>query len=319
CSVSGKHNYSFGDKFATREAYGFELVDLIAENENVIAVDAEVSNSTHADEVKKICPERFIETFISEQNLVGVVLGLSKKGCKVFGSTFSAFFTRAHDQIRMASLSDGNFTLCGSHAGVSIGEDGASQMGLEDIAMFRALPNSIVLYPADAVATEKIVGLADKNKGLKYIRTTRGKTEVIYKKNEKFELGDFKVLRESKKDKVVLVGAGVTLYECLKAQKELEKKRISCAVVDVFSVKPFDGERFTNFVKRHGKRVVVCEDHRPEGGIGEMISGVLNGTGFEIEHLAVREIPHSGKPEELLKKYCIDSVAIGKSVKKLVR
>jgi transketolase len=317
CTPRGEHSYSLGDKVATREAYGFELVDLLAGNENVLAVDAEVSNSTHAEEVKKICPEKFVETFISEQNMAGICLGLSKKGFNVFGSTFAAFLTRAHDQIRMAALSSADFTLCGSHAGVSIGEDGASQMGLEDISMFRALPESVVLYPADAIATEKLVRLAAKTRGLKYIRTTRGKTDVIYNRGENFELGEFKVLRQSRKDKVVLVGAGITLYECLKAWEKLGRK-IPAAVVDLYCVKPFNGKKFASFVAKHGGKVIVCEDHRPEGGIGEMVAGVLAGTGIEIDHLAVREIPHSGKPEELLEKYKIDSEVIVKAVKKIV-
>ena len=252
--------------------------------------------------------------------MVGICLGLSKKGFNVFGSTFAAFLSRAHDQIRMSALSNANFTLCGSHAGVSIGEDGASQMGLEDIAMFRALPNSIVLYPSDGVSTEKLVYLSAKTRGLKYIRTTRGKTPVVYSQKEKFKLGDFKVLKQSKKDKVVLVGAGITLHESLAAYEMLKKSKIDSAVVDLYCVKPFEPKKFVSFVRKHGKKIVIAEDHYEEGGIGEMLAEELENldAGIEMKHLFVGEIPHSGKPEELLKKYGIDAEAIAKAAKKLI-
>ena len=305
--------YEIGARVATREAYGRALARVAASDSRVIAVDAEVSNSTYAKEVKEESPERFVEAFIAEQNLVGMCLGMSKKGMNVFGSTFGAFLSRAHDQIRMSALSSANFTLCGSHAGVSIGEDGASQMALEDIAMFRALPNSIVLYPSDAVSTEKLMYLAAKTKGLKYIRTTRGKTPVIYSAKEEFKLGDYKILKQSGKDKVVLAGAGITLHECLKAQEILSGGGIESAVVDLYCVKPFDGKKFASFVEAHGGRVVVVEDHYAEGGIGEMLASELKNSGVKIEHLSAKEIPHSGKPEELLKRYGIDCEAIVKA------
>jgi len=312
------NSYNLGENVATRFAYGKALGSLAEANGNVIVVDAEVSNSTHSDEVKKIRPEQFIEAYISEQNLVGICLGMSKKGFDVFGSTFATFFTRAHDQIRMSALSSANFTLVGSHVGVSIGEDGCSQMGLEDIALFRALPDSTVFYPSDAVSTDRIVKESSKIKGIKFIRTTREKTPVLYKNTESFRVGDFKVVKQNSKSRVVLVGAGITLFEAIKAHEVLKKSKVSSAVVDLYCVKPFNGKKFVEFVKQNGKKVVICEDHRPEGGIGEMLSGVLSGTGFEILHLAVREIPHSGKPEELLKKYKIDSDSIVRAVKKLV-
>ncbi|MBU1103460.1 MAG: transketolase [Nanoarchaeota archaeon] len=310
--------YEVGGLVSTRMAYGKALANLAKANPKVIAVDAEVSNSTKTDEVKKVRPGQFVEAFIAEQDMVGICLGMSKKGFNVFGSTFAAFLSRAHDQIRMSALSSGNFTLCGSHAGVSIGEDGASQMGLEDIAMMRALPGSIVLYPSDGVSTEKLVYLAAKTKGMKYIRTTRGKTPVIYQSGEEFKLGDFKVLRQSKMDKVVLVGAGITLHEALEAHEILNKKKINSAVVDLYCVKPFDSKKFIKFVKTHGKKLVVVEDHYEEGGIGEMLAEELENSGIKIKHLFVGEIPHSGKPEELLKRYGIDSGAIVKAVKKLI-
>jgi transketolase len=311
--------YEIGGMVATRMAYGKAIANLAKSSQLVIAVDAEVSNSTKSEEVKMVRPGQFIEAFIAEQDMIGICLGLSKKGFNVFGSTFAAFLSRAHDQIRMSSLSSGNFTLCGSHAGVSIGEDGVSQMGLEDIAMFRALPNSIVLYPSDGVSTEKLVYLAAKTKGLKYIRTTRGKTPVVYSAGEKFEVGDFKVLREGKKDKVILAGAGITLHEALEAHEILKKDKIQSAVVDLYCIKPFDSKKFIGFAKKHGKKIVIAEDHYEEGGIGEMLAEELENTGIEIEHLFVGEIPHSGKPEELLKKYRIDRKAIAKAAKRLIK
>jgi transketolase len=314
-----KHNpYEIGGLVSTRMAYGKALASLAKSNSKVIAVDAEVSNSTKSEEIKKVRPGQFVEAFIAEQDMVGVCLGLSKKGFNVFGSTFAAFLTRAHDQIRMSALSSGNFTLCGSHCGVSIGEDGPSQMALEDLPLFRSLPGSFIFYPSDGIATEKLVQEASKLKGIKYIRTTRGKTPVIYNENEKFEVGDFKILRQSKKDKVILVGAGITLHECLIANEKLEKKKMKSAVVDLYCVKPFNSKKFINFVKKHGKKIVVVEDHYPEGGIGEMLAEELENSDIKIRHLAVRKIPHSGRSQELLKKYGIDASAILKAVKKIV-
>src|SRR3989344_1284383 len=299
-------NYVLEEEISTREAYGKALGKLCMTSNRVIAVDAEVSNSTFSEEVKKVKENQFIEAFIAEQNMVGICLGLSKKGFKVYGSTFAAFLSRAHDQIRMSALSSGDFTLCGSHCGVSIGEDGASQMGLEDIGMFRSLPNSIVFYPSDAVSTEKIVNLYSELKGIKYIRTTRGKTKVIYKNEEKFEVGDFKVLKEGRKDKVVLIGSGITLHECLKAYDKLKKNKIESAVIDLYCIKPFNSENFIYFVKKHGKKIVISEDHYKEGGIGEMLCSALVNSGMKVESLYVKEIPHSGKSEELLERYGID-------------
>jgi transketolase len=311
--------YEPGGFVATRLAYGRALANLAKSNSKVVVVDAEVSNSTKADEVKKVRPGQFVEAFIAEQGMVGICLGLSKKGFNIFGSTFAAFFSRAHDQIRMSALSSGNFTLCGSHAGVSIGEDGASQMGLEDLALFRSLPESIIFYPSDGVSTEKLVERASKLKGIKYIRTTRGKTPIIYNVKENFEVGEFKILKKGKKDKVILVGAGITLHECLIAYEKLKKKKINSAVIDLYCVKPFNSKKFVDFVLKHGKRVVVVEDHYEEGGIGEMIAEVLEDKNVKMKHLSVKEVPHSGKSKELLEKYGIDSKAIVKSAKNLIK
>jgi len=236
-----------------------------------------------------------------------------------FASTFAAFFSRAHDQIRMSALSlPKNLTFCGSHSGVSIGPDGASQMGLGDLALFRNTLNSIVLYPSDAVSCEKLTILASKLKGLKYIRTTREKTDVIYKNNEKFELGDFKIFKESKKDKLVLVGSGITLHESIKAYEELKKQNTNVSVVDLYCIKPFNSKKFENFVKKHGNKLIVTEDHYFEGGIGEMLSSNLINSGIKIKHLAIQGMPHSGTKDELLDRHKINWKSIVKEARKLI-
>ena len=313
-----QNSYQIGDEIAVREAYGKSLANLAQANSNVIAVDGEVGNSTKSDFVKKLKPEQFVEAYIAEQNMVGMALGLSKKGFNVFASTFAAFLSRAHDQIRMASLSSPrNLTFCGSHSGVSIGEDGVSQMGLEDLAIFRSLPDSIVFCPSDAVSSEKLTILCSKLNGLKYMRTIRPKTRVIYKNNEKFKLGDFKILQDSKKDNAVIVGTGITTHEALKAQSELKKQNFNVSVVDLYCIKPFDSKKFRNFVKKHGNKLVIVEDHYAEGGIGEMLAESLENSNIKIKHLAIKEIPHSGKKDDLLEKYGISWKNIIREVKKI--
>ncbi|MBS3084355.1 transketolase [Candidatus Pacearchaeota archaeon] len=310
-----KNIYKIGELVSTRESYGKALLELSKSDSRVIAVDSEVGNSTESEYVKKNfgTKNQFIQNYIAEQNMIGISLGLSKLRMNPFPSTFAVFLTRTYDQLRMASLSSANFTVCGSHAGISIGEDGASQMGLEDISLFRTLPNSVIFYPSDAVSAEKLVFLSYKLKGIKYLRTTRPKTPVIYKNSEKFKVGDFKVLKKSKKDRLVLAGSGITLHESLKAYEELNKKEIAVAVVDLYSIKPFNSKKFIKFVKRHGNKIVVSEDHHKEGGIGEMLAGELKSSGIKIMHLYVEGIPHSGTKEELLHKYNIDSESIIKS------
>ncbi|MEM3113057.1 MAG: transketolase [Candidatus Pacearchaeota archaeon] len=305
--------YKLGDMMATREAFGNALLSL-AKDEKVLSIDAETSDSTRAEKIKEHNKNQAIECFIAEQNMIGIALGLSKKGFKPFASTFAAFLTRAHDQIRMAALSNANFTIVGSHAGVSIGQDGASQMGLEDIAMFRTIPNSTILYPSDAVSCEKIMKLAYKNKGITYIRTTRPKTPVIYNNNESFQIGGFNILKESNKDKLVIIGSGITIHESLKAYYELIKKRINVSIIDLYCIKPLNEKKLYEFIKKHGKKIILVEDHYKEGGMGEAIINAVKNHDFQIKHLYVGDIPHSGKPEELLKKYRIDSEAIIKAV-----
>jgi len=305
--------YKTGEEVSTREAYGDALANLAGLNKNVYAIDAEVSNSTFADKVKEKSSEQFIEAYIAEQNMISMALGMSKKGLNVFASSFAAFLTRAHDQIRMAALSKPNFTIVGSHAGVSIGEDGASQMGLDDIAMLRAMPNSIILYPSDGVSAEKLTYLAAKTHGLKYIRITRGKTPVIYKNNEVFKLGDFKVLKESAKDRIVLIGAGITVRESLKAYNLLKEKGVKVGVVDLYCIKPLDVKKLGRYIKEHGGNAVITEDHYKEGGIGESVMFELMKMGIKLKHLYVSRIAHSGTPEELLDLEGIDAEAIVKA------
>lgn len=311
--------YKFGEEIATREAYGDSLAAFVKADSKTVVLDAEVSNSTFAERAREAKPENFVECFIAEQNMIGVSSGLSVKGFRVFASTFAAFLTRAHDQLRMGALSSIPLTICGSHAGISIGDDGASQMGLDDISMFRVLPNSAIFYPSDAVSCSQILKNSLQKKGINYIRTTRMRTPVIYGNKDSFLIGEFKVLRESEKDKVVLIGAGVTLHEALRASLFLQEKGVQCAVVDLYCVKPFNEKKFINFVKAHGGKIVIAEDHYAEGGIGEMIVELIKNENILVKHLAVMEIPHSGKPEELLKKYEIDSEAIAEAAWDLVK
>ncbi len=312
--------YKSKEEVATRQAYGSALSNLAKLDQNIIAIDAEVSNSTYSEEVKKKTPKQFIEAYIAEQNMIGLALGLSKKGFNVFASTFAAFLTRAHDQIRMASLSNPNFTICGSHAGTSIGEDGASQMGLEDIAMFRSLPKSIIFYPSDAISTEKLVHLASITKGLKYIRTTRPRTPIIYNSEENFQLGDFKILKQSSEDEITIIGAGITVHESLKAYDLLQKQKIQAAIIDLYCIKPLETRKLISFIKQHGNKLVVVEDHYKEGGIGEFISSELSlvNTSTQVKHLCIPEIPHSGSKDELLDKYKINAKHIALATKSLI-
>jgi transketolase len=313
-------DYKVGEEVSTREAYGKALLELAKSDSTVLAIDSEVGNSTFSEYVEK-CPEtkgQFIENYIAEQNMIGLSLGLDKKGMSPYPSTFSAFLTRAYDQLRMASLSSADFTVCGSHAGVSIGEDGASQMGLEDIALFRTLPDSVIFYPSDAVSAEKLLFLCGGLKGIKYIRTTRPKVPVIYKNSEVFGLENFKILKKSRKDRAVLVGSGITLHESLRAYEKIESERKKVAVVDLYKIKPFDSKKFIKFAKRHGGKIVISEDHHSEGGIGEMLSDALKGSGILISHLFVQGIPHSGPKDKLLHKYKIDADAIAEAARKIL-
>jgi transketolase len=252
--------------------------------------------------------------FIAEQNMVGTATGLAARGKIPFVSTFAAFLTRAYDQIRMAGVSQANVKFCGSHAGVSIGEDGPSQMGLEDLAMFRPIPGSVILYPSDAVSAERLVAEAAKHRGICYIRTTRPKTAVLYRNDEQFPIGGSKILRSSPSDRATVIGAGITVHEALKAAAKLTAEGIAIRVLDAYSVKPIDRETILKAVEETGGRVIVVEDHYDQGGLGDAVLEVV-GNKASVIRLAVREIPRSGPPEVLMDKYGISSNHIVAAVK----
>jgi transketolase len=307
--------YAPGQQVATREAYGNALARMGDADPRLVAVDGDTKNSTFADKFARKFPDRFTECYIAEGNMVGVATGFATRGKVPFASTFAAFFTRAHDQIRMASHSLTNLKLAGSHVGVSIGEDGGSQMGLEDLAMMRALIGSVVLYPSDAVSAERLVEEMAKHKGLAYLRTSRPKAPVLYKNEEPFPIGGAKVLRHKDGDKVTVVAAGVTLHEALKAAEILGQQGIGITVIDAYSVKPIAADVIKAAAQKSGGKVLTVEDHYPEGGLGEAVASAVCPLGIKVHMLAVRELPRSGKPEELLAKYGIDAAAIVEKVK----
>lgn len=316
-----KYNFKrniYKDKTATRRAYGNALLNLAKVNEAVVALDGDVKNSTYAEAFFEAFPNRAFQTYIAEQNMAGMGIGMSAKGFIPFIATFSAFLPRAHDQIRMAAYSFSNIKFCGSHSGVSIGADGPSQMGLEDLGMFRPIPGCAVLYPCDAYSTEACVESLAKYRGLSYIRTTRPATPLIYGRGDKFTIGGSKVIKRSKNDKATVIAAGITVHEALKAYEELRRENISIRVIDAYSVQPIDKDNITKEVGRAGKKVVVVEDHFQNGGLGDAVAQALNGKA-EIVHLAVKDLPRSGKPEELLSKYRIDAEHIKAAVKKLIK
>jgi transketolase len=308
-------HYTLGDQIATREAYGTALARIGAADLRIVAVDGDTKNSTFADKFFQKFPERSTECFIAEQNMVGVATGFGARGKVPFASTFATFFTRAYDQIRVAGISQSNIKLVGSHVGVSIGEDGPSQMALEDLAMMRAIVGSTVLYPSDAVSTEKLLEQMALNKGVCFLRTSRPKTPVIYCNDEKFPIGGAKVVREG--DKVTIVAAGVTLFEALKAADTLKAEGINVTVIDAYSIKPLGKDVILAAAKKTGNTVITVEDHYAEGGLGDAVAGELSVEGIKVHKLAVAGMPHSGKAEELLAKFGIDAAGIVKKVKSL--
>ncbi len=319
-SLENLPKYSLGEEVATRKAYGMALARLGNENPKVVALDAEVKNSTYSEIFEEYFPERFFEMFIAEQNMVGTALGLATREKIPFVSTFASFVSRAADQIRMAQYSRkrANIKFVGSHAGVSIGQDGPSQSGLEDIAFFRTIKGSVILYPSDAISTEKLVKEMAEHQGICYLRTTRMDTQIIYSEKEKFKIGKSKVLKESPQDKVTLVAAGITLHEALKAYESLKKEGVFVRVIDCYSVKPLDRQKLSKALEKTGK-ILVIEDHYPEGGIAEAIRSELSDFKFPIYSLAVRKIPISGKPEELLDFEEISAKYIIKKVKEILK
>jgi transketolase len=309
--------YKLGDSVATREAYGNALLRIGEADQRVVATDGDTKNSTFSEKFFKKSPNRFTECYIAEQCMVGVSIGFGTRGTVPFASTFACFLSRAFDQIRVAGISTANLKLVGSHVGVSIGEDGASQMGLEDIAMMRSIVGSRVFYASDAVCAEKLMEQMASHKGVDFLRTSRPKTPVIYNNDEQFPPGGAKVLRQGAGDRATVVAAGVTLYEALKAADALKNEGIGITVIDAYSIKPLGKDTIKAAAQKTGNVVITVEDHYAEGGLGDAVAGELSAEGIKVHKLAVTEIPHSGKAEELLAKYGIDSHAIIKKVKSL--
>jgi transketolase len=309
--------YKAGERVATRKAYGAALKRLYAAFPEMVVLDGEVSNSTYAEIFREVHGSRYFEMYIGEQNMAGVAVGLGAMGKLPFVSSFAAFLSRACDQIRMSQYSKANIKFCGSHAGVSIGEDGPSQMGLEDIAMFRNILDSVVFYPSDAVSTEKLVEQAANHRGVVYLRTTRGETPVIYDPAEEFPIGGNKVLRTSPGDVAAVLAAGVTLFEALAAYEELKKDGLSIRVIDAYCIKPIDEGELKKSLGP-APTVITVEDHHPEGGLGEAVRSALGADGIRVHSLAVRKMPRSGKPAELLEYEDISMTAIVKKVKEVI-
>lgn len=310
-------SYAVGEQVATRKAFGNALKRLYPAFPNIVSLDGEVSNSTMAAYFKQEHADRFFEMYIAEQNMAGAALGFAGRGKIPFVSTFAAFMSRAYDQIRMSQYSNANIKFVGSHAGVSIGMDGPSQMGLEDIAFFRTIINGLVLYPCDAVSTEKLVAEAARHRGIAYLRTTRMATPVLYGPDEEFPIGGCKVLRRSDADRATLVAAGLTVHESLAACEVLQKEGVAVGVIDLYSIKPVDEKALQAAAAASGLLITI-EDHVPEGGLGDAVRSALWNKGVTVASLAVRKKPKSGKPRELLDYEEISADAIVAKVKALV-
>ena len=310
--------YAPDEEVATRGGYGTGLAKLGNANPNVVALDGDTKNSTYAEEFMKLHPDRFFEMFIAEQNLVGAGIGLAKRGKIPFVSTFAAFLSRAYDHIRMSAISQANIKYAGSHCGVSIGEDGPSQMGLEDLAMFRSIPESVVLYPSDAVSAERLVAEAAAHEGIVYLRTSRPKTPILYDTDDRFPIGGSKVVKKSDQDKATVVTAGVTLHETLKAHETLATEGISIRIIDVYSIKPIDAKTLLSAAAKTNNTLITVEDHYPEGGLGDAVLDAVATEGISVHKLAVTGIPRSGKPEELLELHGINANAIVQKVKGVI-
>lgn len=314
--ASVKPSYAAGVEVATREAYGAALLALGEGNSAIVAIDGDTKNSTFSERLKKSRPAQFVDAYIAEQNMISVALGASTEGKIPFASSFACFLSRAYDQIRMAGHSMvKRLVVVGSHAGVSIGEDGQSQMALEDLAMMRGLVQSTVLYPSDAVSAERLVEAASREEGIVYLRMSRPKTPVLYGADETFPIGGCKVLRSSANDVVTVVAAGVTVHEALKAHEELLRTHIAIRVIDLYSLKPIDKTTLLKAAK-DTKAIVTVEDHGAFGGLGDAVASAVTGTA-RVEMLAVRELPRSGSPSELMAAYGIDSAAICAAVRRV--
>ncbi len=308
--------YALGAQVATREAFGDAIAKLGAQDARIVALDADVKNSTFSEKFEQRADKsRFYQNFIAEQVMIGAAMGLASRGAIPFPSTFAAFLTRAYDFIRMAAISNLNIKMAGSHAGVSIGEDGPSQMALEDLAMMRAQPNITVFYPCDAVSTERLVALMAATPGPAYMRTSRPKTPVVYGPDETFTVGGLKVLRSSEADVATVIGAGITVFEALAAHDQLKAAGVAIRVVDLYSVQPVDAAALIACAKATGGRLITVEDHYAAGGIGDAVAAAVAPAGFTVTRLAVREIPRSGKPEELVDRYGISARHIVQAVR----
>src|SRR6202453_2097970 len=311
-------DYAGDDKVATREPYVFGLKRVGAVNKQLVALSGDVKNSTFSETFQDAEPDHFWQGYIAEQNLVSVAVGLQARGKVPFADTFACFLSRAYDNVRMAAISRANINLCGSHCGVSIGEDGPSQMALEDIAMFRAISGSEVFYPSDAVSTARLTEHMGKRAGINYLRTSRPKMPMLYSKDGKFAGPGFKVLRQSAQDKATVIGAGVTLHEALKAFEQLKSQGIAIRVIDLYCVKPLDGKAIAEQIKATAGCLVTVEDHWPEGGLGEGVLAALAQVGVsptKFKLLAVTGMPHSGKPEELVDAFGISARHIIEAVR----
>lgn len=311
--------YKPGDTAATREAFGVALEALGAVNPLVVGLDADVKNSTYTEKFGKKFPNRFFENFIAEQNMLGAAAGLAACGKIPFVATFAAFFTRAYDFIRMAAISQSNIKLVGTHVGVSIGEDGPSQMGLEDIAMMAAQPGIVVLYPSDATSTYRLVELAANHQGMVYLRAGRPKSPILYGPDERFHIGGSKVVRQSQADVLTIVAAGVTLFEALKAQDQLKAAGHAVRVVDLYSVAPIDRATLLNCARATQGRILTVEDHYAHGGLGDAVLSAVGTEGIRVHKLAVRAIPHSGKPDELIDHFGIGARSIVETAKHIIK
>ena len=311
--------YELGAKVATRLAFGQALAAVGARG-NVVALDGEAGNSTHLEEFAKAHPERYFEMFIAEQQLMAAAVGLSVRGYIPFAATFAAFLTRGYDFIRMSAISQANIRLCGSHAGTEIGADGPSQMALEDLAMMRAVHGSTVLYPSDATSAASLVAQMAEQDGVVYMRTTRGAYPVLYQPDEAFPIGGAKVLRSGPDDQVTLIGAGVTLHNCLAAADELARDGIRARVLDLYSVKPISTDTLLESANATAGRLVLAEDHYPAGGLGGAVLEAFNDIGHPVRmtHLAVRGLPGSGTPAELMEAAGISASQISQAARQLV-
>lgn len=314
-----KSNYAIGSMVATRHVYGEALANLSKVCPELLSLDAEVKNSTFAEILENEDPKKFIQCFIAEQNMISMAVGLYSRGKIPFASTFASFLTRAFDQLRMAAIDRAALRICGSHAGVSIGQDGPSQMGLEDVAMFAALPNSIILYPCDAVSCYYAVELmANYKEGISYLRTTRSQTPVIYSNDQKFQIGKCSVLKQSNKDIACIIAAGITLHEAIKAYDQLKCEGINISIIDLYSIKPFDVDTVIEVARKSNNRIITVEDHYLQGGIGQIVSYELRNHNFNITTLAVSKLSMSGTPDELLAYEGIDYKSIVQKVKNVI-